>query len=558
METLFRRAILILLFFVLLIVLIGLLWWLFYCQCRPLCSYFRACGEQVGTVSSDLGRGTVPPHHVERGRFPHFDPPQDDYNDDSGRAVPDGPLRGTLAPTVKPSLLLKIEPNKQSVPPQGAAGDPVVFRQYDPLGTKAGGVGSPPDMNAARNGNVILLSYNTAVLLSTDGADYTLLDPTTIFPSGPAKDSSGNLLDRGLCCDQIVRYVPQIDRFVWLMQFCGSNATSCLQGVNKVRIAVASTQDVIASGGTKWTYWDLTSASVNIGASTMDYPDLSIGDNSLYFSADAVSGGGLLVVRMPLSDLQAGGTLNFQFTAPADSALAYGGHITQNTGDTLFWAGHKDNSTIRVFSMAENSGQYSWRDIAIDSWPKGAAISSIAPDGKDWLSFGFPGNAVLGATRRTADEVWFAWTAGSNANFKNPHVRVLQLKVSDFSVVKQWDIWNDDYAFAYPSLATNGDGEVGISLGWGGGTFYGNNAVGILGDFVVWYPELSDAVLASSPIRFGDYFSVARATPTPTLFDASGYAVFKNTPPATGTRVDPYYIQFGRDSAVNGGAPNLH
>ena len=37
--------------------------------------------------------------------------------------------------------------------------------------------------------------------------------------------------------------------------------------------------------------------------------------------------------------------------------------------------------------------------------------------------------------------------------------------------------------------------------------------------------------------------------------DASGYAVFKQTPPATGTRFDPYYIQFGRDSVVNGGAP---
>ena len=102
------------------------------------------------------------------------------------------------------------------------------------------------------------------------------------------------------------------------------------------------------------------------------------------------------------------------------------------------------------------------------------------------------------------------------------------------------------------SLATNSADEVGISLGWGGRQFYGNNAVGILGDFAVWYPELSNI---SNPSRYGDYFNVARNTPLSALFDASGYAVFKNTPPATGQRFSPYYIQFGRDSIVNGGAP---
>src|SRR5207244_6819679 len=83
----------------------------------------------------------------------------------------------------------------------------------------------PPVSNAARNGNVVMLSYNTRVMLSTNGVtSYTELDPTTIFPSGPTKDAAGNLLDKGLCCDQIIRYAPQLDRFVWLMQLCGTGA----------------------------------------------------------------------------------------------------------------------------------------------------------------------------------------------------------------------------------------------------------------------------------------------------------------------------------------------
>src|SRR5207244_943334 len=82
---------------------------------------------------------------------------------------------------------------------------------------------APPNRNAARNGNVVMFSYNTSVLLSTDGAaSYKLLNPTAIFPGGAAKDASGNALDAGLCCDQRLQYVPQIDRFIWLMQFCGT------------------------------------------------------------------------------------------------------------------------------------------------------------------------------------------------------------------------------------------------------------------------------------------------------------------------------------------------
>jgi hypothetical protein len=69
----------------------------------------------------------------------------------------------------------------------------------------------------------------------------------------------------------------------------------------------------------------------------------------------------------------------------------------------------------------------------------------------------------------------------------------------------------------------------------------------MLGDFIVWYPELSDTAIT----RWGDYVSVRRNAPNPLMYDASGYAVFKQTPPAAGIRFDPYYIQFGRNSVVN-------
>jgi len=533
------------LIYTLVLLFIALIVWLFYCRCN------RRRGQDQ-TYSQPALNASAPPNRVSGGKYPPFKPPAEGFNEDRPRAVPTGPLRGTLAPTVSGSQLFKIQNQKQN-PPLGGSGDPVVFSGYNDLGTQATGVGTPPDVNTARNGNVVMLSYNTKLLLSTDGAvSYKLLDPTTIFPSGVTKDSNGNLLDNGLCCDQKLMYVSSIDRFIWLQQFCGTGTGGCLTGINKVRIASASTQDVINSTGTAWTYWDLASATFNLGTTTMDYPDLSVGDNYLYFSADAV-GNGLLVVRISLNDIKGGGTINFSYTTPSDSSFAYGGHISQNTGDTVYWAGHKDNSTIRIFDFPENSGQYSWRDVSINSWPNGT-ISSNDPDGTNWLSFSFPGSAVLGITRRTGGEVWFAWTGSSNSNFKNPQVQVLEINPSNYSVITQWQIWNDNYAFTYPSLATNSNAEVGISLGWGGNSFYGNNAVGILGDFVVWYPELSNISNAS---RYGDYFNVARNTPNSPLFDASGYAVLKNTPPASGQHFDPYYIQFGRNSIVNGGGSGI-
>jgi hypothetical protein len=90
------------------------------------------------------------------------------------------------------------------------------------------------------------------------------------------------------------------------------------------------------------------------------------------------------------------------YTSPSDGtktdgSTAYGSHISQNAGDTVFWAGSPKNTQLRVFSMAEGSNQYSSRDIDIDSWPNGT-ITLNAPDGVDNFSFGWPGNAITGAT----------------------------------------------------------------------------------------------------------------------------------------------------------------
>ena len=489
-----------------------------------------------GNRSSEIRSGKSEGIQVRDAPFPHIDiePEGDDRNPDRVPPAPEGPLIGTLDPTADPTKLGDIS--------GGGAGEGVVFHTDTPFGDLVSG-GDPPDMSGASSENVVLATGNTYAVLSTDGGNtFTLLDPTTIFPSGPTFDAGGNLLAGGLCCDQVIQYAPEFDLFIWFMQFTATGPGP-LQGINKLRIAAATAEEVRSSGGTAWTYWDFFSADFGQTV-VLDYPDMLIGHSMLNVSIDAV-GVGFLVFRIPLAELAAGGTVNFGFTNPSDSAVAYGGHVSQNTGDTVFWAGHNSTSQLRVFAWPEASGSYSWVDIDINSWLN-TDYSSKAPDGTDWLQFmaGFPGDGIIGATRRNGpagSELWLAWTAARGGGFAHPHIQVVELDTGSWSVINQWQIWNPDIAFAYPCLATNRDEEVGISLGWGGNTDFGNFAVGMLGDFIVWFSEASDAALT----RWGDYVT-CRPAGRPRLFDGTGYSVLQNAPPATGTRYNPRYTLFGR------------
>jgi len=474
--------------------------------------------------------------------------------------------RGKLAPTVDPvsvggglgaslaSAVFNIDTSLQ---------DTVDF-------CRAGACNYPPDMSTAQDGQTVLETGNWksfGAVSTNGGATFSLLDPTTIFPSGPAFGTVNGRrvqLDGGMCCDQVVQYVPQINRFIWLMQFNGTCGGTC--GTNKERIAAAS-PDVVAHGGT-WTYWDLTSATYSLPSATpsMDYPDLAVGTNDLYVSFDNV-GVGLLVSRIPLSQIAAGSSITIGYTTPTDSATAYGGHLTQNVRDTAYWAGQVDNKTMRIFSMKDSDNVYHWRDIAINSWCNGDR-SSDDPNGTNWLSFSFPGNAVLGSTLRplrSGNELWFAWDSGhamasgtpGRCGFPQTQIQIEVLRVSDYHALDQMQVWNRTTAFAYPSLASDPAGDVAMSVGYGGGGNFADHAVGFWGDFVVYTTTAGD----DSITRFGDFETVRRSWPETNLFSAAGYstrtASKTNGCPSNGTFAaafgspqnfcfDPHYVQFHR------------
>ncbi|HEX3127613.1 MAG TPA: hypothetical protein VH394_09795 [Thermoanaerobaculia bacterium] len=411
-------------------------------------------------------------------------------------------------------------------------GDPpaIVFNINNGVGITTGSTVAEPS-GGATGRDVVFVTSNWFAAYATDGGTaFTSLNPTTIFPADAI----------GFCCDQIVQYVPNIDRFIWL-----------LQGNNGFRLASASRADIISSGGTAWTYWNLPSDLFGQPNGTgVDYPDLSVGNNSLYLSWDvgwpacpANCRSGFQVSRISLADIQAGGTITIFYTNPPDSSMCWGGHLTQNTLDEIFWAGHNSNSQMRVFSWQEGSGTYFWRNVNISTWANNA-LSSTTPDGQNWLtgSGGFPGNAVIGSTR-VRNQIWFAWNAGTDRSFRQPHVEMVSLdRGNNFNRLQQVQVWNESYAFAYPSLATNiCTQEVGLSFEFGGGGNYENHVVGFWGDFVAYITTGSTV----GTTRFGDYVTL-RQTPRTgenpgNLFSAFGYGL--NPSP------DLHYVVFGRPPA---------
>ena len=508
---------------------------------RPDCKY-KSCIPDTGPErgSNNSKDGSCHPKRVKGAPYEPLikvDNPSRPANNRPYREVPKGPFKGLISESEGAEI--------KEMSGADDAPNPVIFGTYTLNTSVSPASANAADISGGDSGDVVMMTGNWYAQYSTDGGNtFTTINPTTIFP---------NTLAGGFCCDQIIQYAPSIDRFIWLLQY--SQAGS---GINAYRLASASPQDIIDSNCTAWTYWDLTSGSFNIGTDWMDYPSLSLGNNSLYISfdvldttPDSTADNGLLIVRVPLDEIQQSITINYWYTNPADSAVAWGSNVSQNTGNEVFWGGHIDNSTIRVFSWAENSNTYFWRSVDVRNWPNNT-LSSTGPNGNNWFGWGFPNNAIIGITRRQ-NEVWMAWTASSGDggsggfNFPHPHVQVVKINIGDYSVIEQMQVWNPDLAFGYPSLTTNSDNEVGIVLGWGGGgSLNANSAVGIMGDFVVWYRDGS----TWTHTRWGDYVTARQSAPDGRLFAGFGFVIIQDATTTAGHRFDPYFVRFGRKSIV--------
>ena len=418
----------------------------------------------------------------------------------------------------------------------GERKQPVRFHGYFPSDGLTKSLTNAADMSGSAGfADAVLMSGNWFCDASGDGgATWKRLDPTTIFPE---------TLGGGFCCDQVITYVPEFDRFVWFLQYRADG-----MGQGAFRIAAASAESV-RNDPTAWTYWDFLAGDFGFATNDMDYPDVAFSDEFLYVSTDVIGTGGRLVVRIPLADLASGGTIGFEYTDPAESKTAWGAHLVQQTRSQAVWVGHVDNSTLEVFTMPDGGTTYSSFRVSVAGWPNGSH-SSTGPDGNDWLKklLEFPNFDVTGGVERHDGNVALAWSAskgkGPSGGFEFPqtHVRVAEIDMRARSLVSEMQVWNPDYAFAYPALAANAADEVGIILGWGGASAHANCAMGILGDFVVWFRDDSTRTVE----RFGDYLTTRPTPKERTSFDGFGYSVLEVAGQPDQCEYRPFYVRYGR------------
>ncbi len=500
-----KTLIALIVFALVLALVLWLLWW----KKRPK-------GEETlveGKV--ELKTGNVGPKRAEGGKYPAAKPDlRRLFNEEPPHFVTKGPDRGNITPNSKQYLARALKPKDPAG--SGDSQAPLFFREYHENGdaTPSAHVFNP-EPSVAENGQTVMTTGNFWMSLSEDGgATFTTVNPTTIFPEDYG----------GFCCDQVLTYVPRYDLFVWLLQYSSSG------GRNAIRIAVQTTDAVRNSNGTAWTYWDFTNDTF-ASSGALDYNDMSFGDSFLYWSSSVGGGANRYVVRVPLQELRAMGTVNFQFTA---STSAFWSHVSQNGSNGVFWAGHVNNSTLKVYSMFDADGFYSWRDVPINSWPN-SNISSIAANGTDWLQDAFWKTYIRAAAVR-GNTVYFAWNASSGGGFPQPHVQIAQIRTDTWALQSQVQIWNPDFAFAYPYFETNAEGQLGMIVAFGGGTFNASSGVGVWGDFVIYYPRLSDM----SQNNYGHYHTARRSGADQMQWVGAGY-----NHNADGS-VLPYYVRFSR------------
>jgi hypothetical protein len=498
--------------------------------------------------------------------------PDEGPNAESPVFVPIGPPREVFPPTPSGTELGAV-----------AAGAPVEI----PVNTSTGtGVGTPPDPNVASSGTgVVLATFNTDIQISTDdGATFTNVGLFSADPSNPARTTFFPQSDGGLCCDQVIVYLQRQNLFVWLLQYRPiTNAAGEITQSSRLRIAFATPEAVAADMWNAWTYGDLTainrpgiSTGLGINANEwLDYPDLAWSDTFLYVGVDrgwpdaagSVYAGRRLVARLRLADMAdtSSGVIRYNFAELTGSAGLNKGHFAQSAPGRMVLGSLDNSSTLRVFTWDDGSNSITNDTVGITQIQQGAAYNSPAPDGSNWVGVGFPGNISGSAFRRVfvdrdkplREEYLFAFTAGRNAGAGRPRPYVrLQTLIPDGSGYRnfaEYDIWNNNYAFAMAALGSL-NGEIGMTLGVGGGTFgVPQMAVGFRDDFIV-YPVTSST--GTQMARYGDYFCT-RNIPGRALFATEVYDIILNTPASAtdtcatvGCTANVRYVEFGRPPPV--------
>jgi hypothetical protein len=385
---------------------------------------------------------------------------------------------------------------------------PIVIRSSIvlPAGSLTNQVSEP---SVATKGNLVLFTANHFAALSLDGGNsFKYLSPFQAF----------NGTGYTFCCDQVVVYIPQIDTFVWSLQANDFAA----------ELLLYATATELAAG----TFHKLLLTPTNLGVTGgLDFTDMSVGTNMLYWSANVFSSDGAssVVARIPLISLKKA------MPAPRATERRFGVRLTQNTGAPGYFAAHVNSSTLRVYAWVESAADPTYTDVIVPSWTETTLWGPV-------------GSRVLGTTR-TSNDLWFAWNAAPQNDRPFRYAAIVRINARTFTLADSPDLFNPDYRIGLPALGTNNvTGEVAIAYAFGDGMSEG---VGLLTNSPAFVTAATGGESLSS-LRWGDYLSVRQhydvaGMPTES-FDATGYTY------NVSGQIEPRWIVLSRPSVPVSGS----
>ena len=379
------------------------------------------------------------------------------------------------------------------------------------------------------NCETVFYTGNWYATVSSDGGrNFSYINPFTTFPA-----YSG-----GFCCDQVVYFEKSRGIMCWYLQYRG-DATG-----NTVVLAISTSNSNTANN--VWQWYVITPQLLGYDNGVeFDFPDLSASANNLYITTN-FSGGpdDAIVFRLDLDDLANAAPLTlFNFATSLPNLRA-----THGAGATMYVGTQVDNNTLRIYSWPEADPSPSSVDRDVDAWFTGSSAPS--PDGTDWVARDF--NDIL-ASWVGGGLVGFMWGSAQGGGFPWPNVRFARFNEADLALSDQGQIWNDDYAWAYPAVHPNENGDVGGTIALGGG----GNSIPYPG-FAAWIADkfnsgtiqpLENAGIAfgnagPSNDRWGDYFTSRMNNPFLQTWNATGFILNDGQ---TGGFTEPYFVWFGRE-----------
>ena len=410
------------------------------------------------------------------------------------------------------------------------------------LGEPQGIAGYPLEPQVASAGGVIFLSGNSQAAYSTDnGRTFTFL---------PSVDSMFGIPEGGYVGDSVVRYAPQIDRFLWLMQYDCRGGDCSRPPYNRYRLAVASPGAIrgnAANPERAWRVYNLTTAMFGEG-SWFDFPIMSVGETQLFLTWNSVSQHAVNA-RMNLHQLQLGAPASvYHFTHRQETFW----RTAEHAGTTGYWIRNSDDDGHAVvYHLDDASGLIFWDTVEHDRIPQ-FDVGSNSPLGTVWNGRGTPSGAQVASAVVRRGTLWVAWTAGRRftsggaMEWRQPHVYIAQYSLPSLELVSNMNVWQRDYAIVGPGLTVNPEGDVAMMASIGGPSMAPRPAAGLLTGrdartlFEVW---TSDPTAGAGQ---GDYSMVEPEYPGGTRFVTIGYVTNLRAGVATNEYV---FMRFGRSAA---------